>query len=403
MSVRNRLITWYSCRDASDKAHRGIRLNHLMYSRNRDMLASHAIVGRACDRLVRTLENKGVFVLTANYVGDRTIDIREASPVPPAAGQVQIEVAYTGICGTDLHVFHGSMDARVTQPAIIGHEMSGRIAALGEGVTGWSIGDPVTVMPLDWDGTCPACLAGNQHICQNLNFIGIDSPGALQGSWNVSASVLVALPETLRLDHAALVEPVAVSVHDVRRSGLVPGEKAVVIGGGPIGVLIATTAREFGGEVVVIELDPTRRQAVADLGFQVLDPTATDQVEWVTQWTGGAGADVVFEVSGAASAVLGATDLAKVRGRLVVVAIHPQPRPINLQRLFWRELTIIGARVYERPDFEKAVELLDAGVIPADLLITRIEPISATADAFAALEAGQAMKILIDCQAGAQA
>lgn len=403
MSLRNRLITWYSCRDASDKAHRGIRLNHLMYSRNRDMLASHAIVGRACDRLVRTLENKGAFVLTANYVGDRTIDIREASPVPPAAGQVQIEVAYTGICGTDLHVFHGSMDARVTQPAIIGHEMSGRIAALGDGVTGWSIGDPVTVMPLDWDGTCPACLAGNQHICQNLNFIGIDSPGALQGSWNVSADVLVGLPESLRLDHAALVEPVAVSVHDVRRSGLVPGEKAVVIGGGPIGVLIATTAREFGGEVVVIELDPTRRQAVADLGFQVLDPTATDQVEWVTQWTGGAGADVVFEVSGAASAVLGATDLAKVRGRLVVVAIHPQPRPINLQRLFWRELTIIGARVYERPDFEKAVELLDAGVIPADLLITRIEPISATADAFAALEAGQAMKILIDCQAGAQA
>jgi 2-desacetyl-2-hydroxyethyl bacteriochlorophyllide A dehydrogenase len=342
-------------------------------------------------------------VLTANYVGDRTIDIREATPTPPAPGQVQIEVAYNGICGTDLHIFHGSMDARVSMPAIIGHEMSGRIAALGDDVTGWSVGDPVTVMPLDWDGTCPACLAGNQHVCQNLNFIGIDSPGALQGSWNVDASVLVALPETLRLDHAALVEPVAVSVHDVRRSGLVPGEKAVVIGGGPIGVLIATTARQFGGDVVVIELDPTRRQAVADLGFQVLDPTATDQVEWVTEWTDGAGADVVFEVSGAASAVLGATDLARVRGRLVVVAIHPQPRPINLQRVFWRELTIIGARVYERQDFEKAVELLDAGVIPADLLITRIEPITATADAFAALESGQAMKILIDCQAGARA
>jgi 2-desacetyl-2-hydroxyethyl bacteriochlorophyllide A dehydrogenase len=338
-------------------------------------------------------------VLTANYVGNQTIDIREAELVPPRPGEVQIKVAYVGICGTDLHILHGNMDARVTLPAIIGHEMSGTIAAIGDGVTGWSVGDPVTVMPLEWDGTCPACLAGHQHICQNLNFIGIDSPGALQGYWNVAADVLVNLPESLRLDHAALVEPVAVSVHDVRRSGLVPGEKVVVIGGGPIGVLIATTAREFGGDVVVVELDPTRRQAIADLGFQVLDPTTVDQSAWVTEWSGGAGADVVFEVSGAAAAVLGATDLVKVRGRLVVVAIHPQPQPINLQRVFWRELSIIGARVYERQDFDKAVELLDAGVIPAELLITRIVPLSETAEAFKALSAGQAMKILVDCQA----
>lgn len=341
-------------------------------------------------------------MLTANYVGNRTIAIREAEPVAPGPGQVQIKVAYAGICGTDLHILHGNMDGRVEQPAIIGHEMSGTIFALGAGVDGWSIGDPVTVMPLDWDGSCPACLAGNQHICQNLNFIGIDSPGALQGFWNVSADVLVALPADLRLDHAALVEPVAVSVHDVRRAELKPGEKAVVIGGGPIGVLIASTAREFGGEVVVIELDANRRQAIADLGFQVLDPRQVDQVAWVNEWTGGAGADVVFEVSGAAQAVLGAPDLAKVRGRLVIVAIHPEPRLINLQRVFWRELTIIGARVYERADYETAVELVARGAIPAELLITRIEPISDTAKAFDALSKGQAMKILIDCQAGGE-
>jgi 2-desacetyl-2-hydroxyethyl bacteriochlorophyllide A dehydrogenase len=337
-------------------------------------------------------------VLTANYVGDQTIEVRQADAQAPPAGAVQIKVAYAGICGTDLHILHGHMDSRVTTPAIIGHEMSGTIAAIGAGVTGWSVGDAVTVMPLDWDDTCPACLAGNQHICQNLNFIGIDSPGALQGFWNVPAAVLVALPSELRLDHAALVEPVAVSVHDVRRSGLVPGEKAVVIGGGPIGVLIASTAREFGAEVVVIELDAGRRQAITELGFEVLDPRAVDQVAWVTDWTGGAGADVVFEVSGAAAAVLGATDLARVRGRLVIVAIHPDPRPVNLQRVFWRELTIIGARVYQRADYETAVELLTRGVIPADLLITRIEPIGRTMAAFEALASGQAMKILIDCQ-----
>ena len=334
-------------------------------------------------------------MLTAQYTGNRTITVADITAAPPGPGQVQLRVAFTGLCGTDLHILHGNMDARVHTPLTFGHEMSGTIAALGEGVTGWAVGDAVTVMPLDWDGTCPACLAGNQHICQNLNFIGIDSPGSLQELWNVPADVLVALPAGLRLDHAALVEPVAVAVHDVRRANLLPGQKAVVIGGGPIGVLIASVAREFGGEVVVIELDANRRAQIDALGFTTLDPRETDQVQWVNEWTGGAGADVVFEVSGAAQAVLGATDLAKVRGTLVVVAIHPVPREINLQRLFWRELSILGARVYQRVDFETAVELLAGGVIPAELLITRIVPLDQTQEAFADLEAGRAMKILV--------
>ncbi len=335
----------------------------------------------------------------AVYTGNSTINIVKSIQEPPKPGEVQIEVAYTGICGTDLHVLHGNMDSRVTLPAVIGHEMSGRVAALGEGVTGWKIGEAVTVMPLDWCGDCPACRAGHQHICQNLNFIGIDSPGALQKYWNVAEDVLVRLPSSLRLDHAALVEPVAVAVHDVRRAALEPGEKAVVIGGGPIGVLIAVTARHAGASVVVLELDADRRAIIKELGFEVLDPRTQDQGEWVNAWTGGAGADVVFEVSGAAAAVLGATALAKVRGRLVVVAIHPQPRPLDLQRVFWRELTILGARVYERRDFETAVGLLADGVIPADQLITGIVPLARTAEAFSQLASGDAMKILIDCQA----
>ncbi len=335
-------------------------------------------------------------MLTASYVGDRTIRVSEADAAGPAPGQVQIAVAYTGLCGTDLHILHGNMDARVQTPLVFGHEMSGTIAALGEGVTDWRVGEGVTVMPLAWDGTCPACLAGNTHICQNLDFIGIDSPGSLQGLWNVPAETLVALPAGVRLDHAALVEPVAVAVHDVRRSQLTAGEKVVVIGGGPIGVLIATVARHFGGEVVVIELDEKRRAQIEGLGFTTLDPRTIDQVAWVEEWSAGAGADVVFEVSGAAAAVLGATALAKVRGTIVVVAIHPTPREIDLQRVFWRELSILGARVYQRQDFETAVELVADGVIPADLLITRIVPLSATQEAFADLEAGRAMKILVD-------
>ena len=141
----------------------------------------------------------------AFYVGDRTFVVRGSEPVPPAPGEARIEVAYTGICGTDLHIMHGAMDARVARPAVLGHEMSGRVAEVGAGVTGWVVGDQVTVIPLAWCGACPACRAGHTHICHRLNFIGIDSPGAMQSSWTVPAERLVRLPEPLSLRDGALV------------------------------------------------------------------------------------------------------------------------------------------------------------------------------------------------------
>lgn len=338
-------------------------------------------------------------MFAANYIGDRTMAVEEREPAELRDGEVRIAVAYVGICGTDLHVFHGDMDARVRKPATIGHEMSGTIAGIGPGVEGWSIGDPVTVMPLVWDGTCPACRAGNQHICQHLDFIGIDSPGALQQYWNVPASTLVRLPEGISLRAAALVEPVAVAVHDVRRSELRAGDKAVVIGAGPIGVLIATVAVALGAEVVIAEIDPARRSTAERLGLATLDPSAVDQAAWVTEWTAGAGADVVFEVSGAAAAVEGATGLVKVRGTLVVVAIHPKPRLLDLHRVFWRELRILGARVYQRQDFERAAELVAEGTIPVDELVTGVVPLAEVQSAFGILEAGQAMKLLVELNA----
>ncbi|NUR58791.1 MAG: alcohol dehydrogenase catalytic domain-containing protein, partial [Catenulispora sp.] len=151
--------------------------------------------------------------LAVRYAAARTLSIEPASAEPPGPGQVEIAPAYVGICGTDLHIFHGAMDARVAAPAVIGHEMSGRITRLGADVQGWKVGDPVTVMPLRWDGTCPACRNGHQHVCQNLDFIGIDSPGAMQQRWTVPASTLIRLPDGLPLDQAALVEPTAVAVH----------------------------------------------------------------------------------------------------------------------------------------------------------------------------------------------
>ncbi|MCL8025482.1 zinc-dependent alcohol dehydrogenase [Nocardioides bruguierae] len=335
-------------------------------------------------------------VMAASYLGAGTIEVSPVSVPDPAPGQVQVEVAFVGICGTDLHLLHGAMDSRVTVPAVIGHEMSGRVAAVGAGVTDHRVGDPVTVMPLVWDGTCPACAAGHQHVCQHLDFVGIDSPGALQGRWNVPASIVVGLPAGTDLRHAALVEPVAVAVHDVRRGEVAPGDRVVVLGGGPIGLLVAVVARHAGGEVLLLEPDAGRRAVVEGLGLRTADPVGQDADLLVQEWTGGAGADVVFEVSGAAPAVLQATALAKVRGTLVVVAIHPQPVPVDLKQVFWRELRLLGARVYERADFEEAGRLLADGVVPTDVMITDVLPLERVADAFTTLEAGGAMKLLVD-------
>ncbi|SPF06446.1 zinc-dependent alcohol dehydrogenase [Streptomyces sp. MA5143a] len=336
--------------------------------------------------------------LAVRYTAARTLDTAPAPSVPPGSGEVVLAPAYVGICGTDLHIFHGDMDARVATPAVLGHEMSGRIVGVGPDVEGWQVGDAVTVMPLRWDDTCPACRAGHQHVCQHLDFIGIDSPGAMQQRWTVPAATLIRLPESLPLDRAALVEPTAVAVHDVGRAQVGEGEKVVVVGGGPVGVLIALVAQAAGAEVRVVELSAHRRALAEGLGLTVWDPAADDIGTLVGTWTADAGADVAFEVSGAAGGVDTAVEVLGVRGRLCLVAIHPRPREVNLHRFFWRELTLVGARLYDRSDFEKAVALVADGTIPADRLISKVVPLTQAPAAFEALEGGgDVMKILVDC------
>lgn len=338
------------------------------------------------------------------YLAARTLDTAPVTSPPPGPGEVEVAPAYVGICGTDLHIFHGDMDARVHAPAVLGHEMSGRVVRVGPDTEGWRPGDAVTVMPLRWDGTCEACRAGHRHICQHLDFIGIDSPGAMQQRWTVPAATLVRLPDALPLDRAALVEPTAVAVHDVGRAEVRDGERVVVVGGGPVGVLIALVARAAGADVRVVELSAHRRLLAEKLGLATWEPAAQNVPELVREWTGDAGADVAFEVSGAAAGMDTAVEVLGVRGRLCLVAIHPQHREVNLHRFFWRELTLVGARLYDRSDFERAVTLVADGTIPAGQLISKVVPLAEAPSAFEALESGgDVMKILVDCTAESEA
>lgn len=334
----------------------------------------------------------------AFYNGNRTIQTGPCQPELPTENQVQLRVSHCGICGTDLHLFHGNMDHRVRFPQVIGHESSAIIEAVGPGVTNWKINDRVTVRPLDPCGQCPACRRGHSHVCQKLKFIGIDAPGAMQGLWTVPAHTLHRLPENLSLETAALIEPIAVACHDVRLGETKPNEFAVVIGGGPIGALVALVAQHKGARVIVTEINPFRIALLQQLGLEVYDPRTTDIPALVQSETRDAGADVVFEVSGTAPGAELMTKLPGVRGRVVMVAVFPKPVPVDLHKFFWREMRLIGTRVYEPQDFDEAIHLLANTQVPFTKLITGIYPLDGLEKGLLEMEQGaDVMKILIDC------
>jgi (R,R)-butanediol dehydrogenase / meso-butanediol dehydrogenase / diacetyl reductase len=206
------------------------------------------------------------------------------------------------------------------------------------------------------------------------------------------------LPEQLSLQQGALIEPIAVTCHDVRLGSVEAGEYVVVQGGGPIGLLIALVARSRGAHVVISEVNPFRLDVAREFGFDALNPLETDLVQKVTDETKTAGADVVFEVSGSAAGAETMTRLPRTRGRIVVVAIFSQPPKIDLFRFFWRELRLLGARVYEPEDFEAAIRLAASGSLPIDRIITSIRPLEGLAGAMEELESGgKVMKILVEC------
>ncbi len=173
----------------------------------------------------------------------------------------------------------------------------------------------------------------------------------------------------------------------------------MVIGGGPIGLLVALVARHRGARVVLAELNPYRVAFARELGLTVVDAGAAELASTIEELADGAGADVVFEVSGSPAGAEQMTELAGLRGRLVVVAIFPTPQPVRLFDFFWKELSMTGARVYEYEDYERAIELAAEGALPLERLITTVEPLERLPELFATLDASPTtMKVLVDCR-----
>lgn len=334
---------------------------------------------------------------SAQYLGNRSVVVGPSESISPEAGQVRLDVSFCGICGTDMHIFHGAMDQRVSMPQIIGHEVSGVVAEIGAGVNDIALGDRVAVRPLLF-GEPSTFDNGHAHVGKNLKFIGIDTPGGMQSSWTIPAYTLHKLPDSVCMEHGAMIEPAAVACHDVRLGEVQSGEACVVIGGGPIGLLIALVAVEKGAQVILSEVNQSRLDLAKSLGIHTVNPTKQSLTEVVSDLTDGKMADCVFEVSGSAAGVEVMTDLPNVRGRIVMVAIHPQPRPVDLFKFFWSEIKLIGARLYEEQDFDEAIRLASSGKLHLDKLITEVSSINQVQEAFEAIDSNpDGIKHLIQC------
>jgi len=325
--------------------------------------------------------------------------VGESQPEAPGKGEVRLDVSYCGVCGTDIHIYHGVMDQRVKPPQIVGHEASAVVAALGEGVENVKVGDKVAVRPLRFGNPHPFD-KGYPHVGKNLQFIGIDSPGAFQHNWTVPAYTLHKLPENLSLKHGAFIEPLAVACHDVKIGRVKAGENCLVIGGGPIGTLIAFVLKEKGANVFISEVNETRVEMLSNLGFTVINPMKENLTERITDLTQEAMIDCAFEVSGSAAGVQAMTEVVNVRGRIVMVAIHGgEPKKVDLFKFFWSEIELLGARLYEEEDYEEAIRIAASGNIPFDVLITKIDSLENIQSVFETIDNNPAgMKYLIDCQ-----
>ena len=310
------------------------------------------------------------------------VDSRDVGPE-----QVRIDVEACGICGSDLHEYaagpifipddepHPVSGERA--PITMGHEFSGTVSEAGESVTGLAAGDPVAVNPILYCGECRQCREGNYHVCRSVGFIGLSGGGGgFAESVVVDAEHAVPLGDDVPLEYGALVEPLSVGLHAVRRSGLRAGDAVAVFGSGPIGLSVIQCARAAGaGTIFVSEPRDARRDRAADCGADdLVDPSSTDAVEYISSRTDG-GVDVSFEVAGVEASLNDAVKSAAPRGRTTVVSIWEDAANVHPNDLVLGERTVTGTLAYlggprSGEEYGMVIDMLADGRLDPEPLVT---------------------------------
>jgi (R,R)-butanediol dehydrogenase/meso-butanediol dehydrogenase/diacetyl reductase len=313
-------------------------------------------------------------------------------PVPePGPGQALIEVSYCGICGSDLHF--REVPELFPAGTVPGHEFSGRIVCVGDGVRGWSAGDRVCVLPFGQCGECAVCRAGDEQVCPHAVASGVGlgtgRPGAYAEQVVVDERMLFSLPDSVDDRAGTLVEPLAVAIRAVDQARADPDEPMLVLGAGPIGLLTAFVLRHRGcRRVVVCSRNPARARRAAALG---LDTVSIEEVESVENPA------CVFDCAGTPASAQLAVQTLRPLGRLLLVGLSLTPLDLAAPPIVIKELEIRGVIAYRRAQFQAAIDMLAAGAIAVDELITGVVPLGEAEAAFRALTArgSEKLKILL--------
>lgn len=327
------------------------------------------------------------------------IEYRDIPRPEAGPGQVLIQVRRIGVCGSDIHVYHG-LHPYTPYPVVQGHEVSGLIAEVGQGVTGFQTGDTVTFMPQVTCGECYPCRHGMEHICESLKVMGFQTDGAGQEYFALPAEKVLKLPAGMTLDQAALVEPVSVGVHAIRRAGGVQGKNVLVLGAGTIGNLLAQSARASGArQVMLTDVSPYKLERARECGLDcAVNPNEVDLAQALSVCLGPERADVIFECVGVEPTITDAVRLARKGSTIVVVGVFGKKPQVDLGLVQDRELTLVGTLMYQRADYDRAIEFIAAGKMVLEPLISARFPFERYLEAYHAIEAahGSSMKVMIE-------
>lgn len=327
--------------------------------------------------------------------GDIRVEDIDQQPLGP--GDVRVTVEYCGICGSDLHEYKAGPIMIPTDPhpgtgeqlpLTMGHELSGVVAEAGEDAA-LDPGTPVVVNPGMACGECTYCAEGNYTLCDELINIGIHGGGGgFAENIVVPAENAIPVPEDFDMRHAALVEPLAVALHGVRRSGLAAGDTAAVFGAGPIGLGVVQALQAAGArEVFVSEPRDSRREVAADLGATTIDPSEERAVREIKTAVEG-GADVTFEAAGVSPSLTDAVRASRKDGTVCVLSIFEEPAEFNPNLVMMAERDLVGSIAYDigpladRGEFPAVVRMLDDGRLDPSPLITSELPLSRVTEGF---------------------
>ncbi len=313
--------------------------------------------------------------------------------------QVLIEVKRIGICGSDIHAYYDK-HPYISCPIVQGHEFSGEIAETGKSVDSFSPGDRVTVMPQLVCGQCYPCTHGRYHICNDLKVIGCQVDGAAREYIPVDYQLVIKLPKDMSYDYGAMIEPVAVGVHAVRRLGDVSGMNLVVLGAGPIGNLTAQAAKGLGARKIFITDISDYRLEIAgqcnidftlNVSENLLDPKLDEAF-------GPDRADAILECVGVEKTIASAIAQARKGTDIVVVGVFGERPAVDIGMVQDKELRLIGTLMYQKEDYQIAMDLINSGKINLEPLITKHFPFEEYARAFKFIEDNRdrTMKVLID-------